>query len=115
MVDVGTWKTLATRDRDNEDGWPGRLAFCPDSSTIVTAYARDRYQLLRATDLEPLAILDAPKTNSVGPVCFTSDGSQLEICYHGEIYVWDLPCLQRQLSQIGLNRGGINEVLATYR
>jgi WD40 repeat protein len=103
VLEVGTWRTLVSRPREGDDGWPGGLAFSPNGTVIATAYSRDRCQLLEAETLERLAILEPAEPGSIGLMAFSPDGRELAMVSHNQIHVWNLSGLRHELGQLGLD------------
>ncbi|MEQ1829972.1 MAG: WD40 repeat domain-containing protein, partial [Pirellula sp.] len=103
LAEVGSWRVLNTLPRESEDGWPGNVQFSPDGTMLVAPYSRDRYQLIDGKSLKRLAILEPPEPSTIGPVAFSPDGTHLSICWKGQIHLWNLVDLRKELSKWDLD------------
>ncbi|MCO6454555.1 MAG: protein kinase [Pirellulaceae bacterium] len=103
LWEVGTWKCLEKWPRELPDGWPGPVAFSPDSRLLALARSRQMLQLIDTQTGQQLAILDAGRSATLGDAQFSADGSRLAVAMRQDLHLWDLAALREQLRRLQLD------------
>jgi serine/threonine protein kinase/WD40 repeat protein len=103
---VGDWKLLYSADRNPAKAGvlpPATIALSPDGKLIASG--RGTATMLEdAATHEPLATFETPATpQTVSSVAFSPDSTKLMVTGGGEVTVWDLPLVRKELSAIGLD------------
>ncbi|PWU19621.1 MAG: hypothetical protein C5B50_06175 [Verrucomicrobia bacterium] len=103
ILDLATGKPIARIPR-GDTGYFGFMAFSPDGAVLGAALDRDNIALFEAATGAQLAVLEAPEPHEICDLCFNPHGSQLAVLYvNGQVQLWDLLLLHRQLAAIGLD------------
>jgi WD40 repeat protein len=99
----GSWELLHELPKEHPDGWPGPVAFSPDSRIVVLAHSRYVAQLTDPRTGRSLGVLEAPERDSLGGYAFNADGTRLAITEGKRVQLWDLSELRRRLVTMTLD------------
>jgi WD40 repeat protein len=100
---TGTWQLLHTLPREHPDGWPGPVAFSPDSRMLAIAHSRYVVELIEPFSGKTLAVLEAPHRESLDGCAFSSDSTRLAISEETRVQLWDLTELRHRLQAMTLD------------
>jgi WD40 repeat protein len=100
---TSNWELVHELAKEHPDGWPGPIAFSPDSSLVATAHSRYVAQLTDPVTGKTLGVLQAPSRCSLGGYSFNADGTRLAITEGSRIQLWDLAELRSRLEEMELN------------
>ncbi len=100
---TGSWKLAHHLPREHPDGWPGPVAFSPDSCTVALPHSRYIAQLTDPVTGKTLGVLEAPQRDSLGGYTFNADGTRLAITEGKRVQLWDLAAVRNRLNQMSLD------------
>jgi WD40 repeat protein len=104
LWEVGQWR----KDRSlpaHLSGRPyGSCEFSADGKQVVVEQDEDSYQLLSVPSLQELVRLTPPHAPRQAAMVMSPNGEKLYILgLHGQIFVWDITALRRELAKLGLS------------
>jgi WD40 repeat protein len=102
---VANWQCVHTIPRDHPDGWPGPVAFSPDSRMLAIPHSRYVAQLIEPHSGATLAVLEPPISTSLSAYRFSPDGRFLAVAETENIQLWDLPAIGRRLAEMDIDCG----------
>ena len=103
FYDTTTWQVVRRVERDAASALSGILAFSPDGRYVALSHSIRQVRLLTAEAGEVLANLGAPHLERITSLSFSRDGQHLAVATdNGEVRLWDLERLRRELSGMGL-------------
>ena len=100
---TSNWELVHELAREHPDGWPGPIAFSPDSSVVAVPHSRYVAQLTDPVTGKTLGVLEAPSRCSLGSYSFNADGTRLAITEGSRVQLWDVAELRRRLEKMELD------------
>jgi WD40 repeat protein len=100
---TSNWELIHELAREHPDGWPGPIAFSPDSSVVAMPHSRYVAQLTDPVTGKTLGVLEAPSRSSLVGYSFNADGTRLAITEGSRIQLWDVAELRSRLEKMELD------------
>jgi WD40 repeat protein len=108
---VGTWQPCLRLPRDSAGYHRGAVAFTRDSKTAAIAYGPRVIRLIDVESGRELATLEAPATDPLTVLAFTSDNRRLLAgTANGMIQLWNLRRIREQLRELSLDWDPLSEL-----
>jgi WD40 repeat protein len=100
---TGTWE-LVREFRREQGVFNEGIAFSRDCRLMALAMSLSSVHLVEPTTGQVLAELQAPEVGPISWMCFSPDGGHLVVeAWSGDVRIWDLRLIRRQLREIGLD------------
>ena len=97
------WKVLHHQQREEPDGWPGRVEIAPDNRTALLNHSRNRLELFDLLAGRSMVALEPSDVSPRDAACFSCDGGALLSFGGDSLEFWDIRKLRAQLSELGLD------------
>ena len=103
FYETAQWKELWSHEVEG-----GSFALTPDGRLVALQTEKRHIHLLAADDGTVLATLEMPNLMPVQTLAFSPDSTLLAAVSSttGELFVWDLPVVRRELARLGLDWEG---------
>ncbi len=104
VLEVGTWRRVATIPRRATTSLAGSGAFTPDGTLLVVPTDFSRLQVIDTRTWKPVFEFDTPDSGPVNHLAFSPDGSKLAMAsVHRRLFLWDLRAARVGLRELGLD------------
>ena len=101
---VGDWKL--TVDQPRVTTYVGVANYSPTGNMIAVSRDRFRLELLRASDLKLLAVLDNGQRLVPESIDFSPQGDKIGVALRGRFEIWNLTTIRSRLDLLGLDWSG---------
>ena len=96
-------KPVVKHDKASDRSHMGSIQYASNGKWLATAYSREKPRLIEIESDRTLAVLTAPMSIQVGAISLSADNRFLASVDKDLICVWDLHCIQDNLSKLGLD------------
>jgi WD40 repeat protein len=101
---LGSWQPAYRVPRQKGGGYPGVMAFSPDSRFLAATLSRNQASLLETATGREVASFDPPASEWISALRFRPDGAELAVVSDTQgVRVWNLRRLREQLDRLKLD------------